>query len=63
MGPRAVLDVVVKRKIPSHHGESKPITPIDQPVAQSYTDRASKIEKKELFLFVICSGVHNFTFL
>jgi hypothetical protein len=38
VGPRAVLDAVVKRKIPSPHGESNPRTPIVQPVAQRYTD-------------------------
>jgi hypothetical protein len=38
MGPRAVLDAVMKRKIPSPRWESKPRTPIVQPVAQSYTD-------------------------
>jgi hypothetical protein len=31
---RAVLEAVVKRKIPSPHRESKPRTPIVQPVAQ-----------------------------
>jgi hypothetical protein len=36
--PRAVLDAVVKRKIPSPRRESKPRTPIVQPVAQRYTD-------------------------
>jgi hypothetical protein len=36
--PRAVLDAVVKRKIPSPHRESNPRTPIVQPVAQRYTD-------------------------
>jgi hypothetical protein len=39
MGPRAVLDAVVKRKIPSHRRESKPRTPIVQPVAQRYIDQ------------------------
>jgi hypothetical protein len=34
VGPRAVLDAVVKRKIPSPRRESKPRTPIVQPVAQ-----------------------------
>jgi hypothetical protein len=34
VGPRAVLDVVVKRKIPSPRRESNPRTPIFQPVAQ-----------------------------
>jgi hypothetical protein len=40
VGPRAVLDVMVKRKIPSPLRESKPRTPIVQPVAQHYTDLA-----------------------
>jgi hypothetical protein len=40
VGPRAVLDAVVKRKIPSPHRESNPRTPIVQPVAQRYTDWA-----------------------
>jgi hypothetical protein len=38
VGPRAVLDAVVKRKIPSPGWESNPRTPIVQPVAQRYTD-------------------------
>jgi len=33
VGPRAVLDAVVKRKIPSPHWELNPRTPIIQPVA------------------------------
>jgi hypothetical protein len=32
VGPRAVLDAVVKRKIPSPRRESKPRTPIIEPV-------------------------------
>jgi hypothetical protein len=36
--PRAVLDAVVKRTIPSSRRESNPRTPIVQPVAQRYTD-------------------------
>jgi hypothetical protein len=32
--PRAVLDTVVKRKIPNPRWESNPRTPIVQPVAQ-----------------------------
>jgi hypothetical protein len=40
VGPRAVLDAVVKRKFPSLHRESNPRTPIVQPVAQRYTDWA-----------------------
>jgi hypothetical protein len=38
--PRAGLDAVVKRKIPSPRLESNPRTPIVQPVAQRYTDWA-----------------------
>jgi hypothetical protein len=38
MDPRAVLDAVVNRKIPSPRRESNPRTPVVQPVAQSYTD-------------------------
>jgi hypothetical protein len=40
VGPRAVLDAMVKRKIPSPRRESNPRTPIVQPVAQRYTDWA-----------------------
>jgi hypothetical protein len=40
VGPRAVLDAVVKRKIPSPHRESNTRTQIVQPVAQRYTDWA-----------------------
>jgi hypothetical protein len=38
--PRAVLDAVVKRKIPNPPRESNPSDPIVQPVAQRYTDWA-----------------------
>jgi hypothetical protein len=40
VGPRAVLDAVVKRKIPDPRRESNPRTPIVQPVDQRYTDWA-----------------------
>jgi hypothetical protein len=40
VGLRAVLDAVVKRKIPNPRQESNPRTPIVQPVAQRYTDWA-----------------------
>jgi hypothetical protein len=40
VGPRAVLDAVVKGKIPSPRRESNPKTPIAQAVAQRYTDWA-----------------------
>jgi hypothetical protein len=38
VGPRAVLDAELKRKIPSPHRKMNPRTPIAQPVAQRYTD-------------------------
>jgi hypothetical protein len=38
--PRAVLEAVVKRKIPSPRRESNPRTVIVQPVSQCYTDFA-----------------------
>jgi hypothetical protein len=41
VGPKAILDAVVKRKIPSTRQESNPRTPIAQPVAQRYTDWAN----------------------
>jgi hypothetical protein len=37
-GPRAVLDAVKKRKIPSPLRESKLTTPIVQSIVQRYTD-------------------------
>jgi hypothetical protein len=40
VGPRAVLDAVVKREIFSPLPESNPISPIVQPVAQRYIDWA-----------------------
>jgi hypothetical protein len=45
VGPRAVLDAVVKRKIPSPRRESNPRTPIVQPVTQRYTDWAINLLK------------------
>jgi hypothetical protein len=38
VGPRAVLNAVVKRYIPRPRRESNPRTPIVQPVDQRYTD-------------------------
>jgi hypothetical protein len=37
MGSRAILDAVVKKKIPSSRRESNPRNPIVQPVAQRYS--------------------------
>jgi hypothetical protein len=47
VGPRAGLDAVVKRKIPSLRRESKPTTSIVQPVAQRYrVDNSNKDVKR-----------------
>jgi hypothetical protein len=48
VGPRAVLDAVVKRKIPSPRRESNPRTPIVQPVAQRYTDWVTTAPSNEV---------------
>jgi hypothetical protein len=40
VGPGAILDAVVKRKIPSSRRESNPRAPIVQSVAQRYTKMA-----------------------
>jgi hypothetical protein len=48
VGPRAVLDAVVKRRIPSTRRESIPRTPIVQLVAQRYTDWATYCNSVEL---------------
>jgi hypothetical protein len=53
MGPRAVLDVVVKRKIPSPLRESNPRTPIVHPVAQ----RRISIKVVVIWIVTPCSGV------
>jgi hypothetical protein len=42
VGPRAGLDAMEKRKIPSHRRESNLRTPIVQPVASLYTDLATE---------------------
>jgi hypothetical protein len=46
VGPRAVLDAVVKRKIPSLRRESNSRTPIVQPVAQRYTDPVPRLRMR-----------------
>jgi hypothetical protein len=50
VGPRAVLDAVVKRKIPIPRRESNPTTPIIQLVAQL-------LSKKFLLLFFVISDL------
>jgi hypothetical protein len=51
VGPIAVLDAVVKKKISSSRRESKPRTPIVQPVAQRYTDWAIMANNNKIFVF------------
>jgi hypothetical protein len=57
VGPRAILDMVVKRKIPGPYQESNPTTPIIQPIAQCYTNWAitALILKMFQMKFVVCS--------
>jgi hypothetical protein len=43
VGPRTVLDAVLKREIPSPHRESNPRTPIVQPVALNAYNEKSKL--------------------
>jgi hypothetical protein len=45
VGPRTVLDAMVKIKIPSPRRESNPRTPIVQPVAQTYNGVTRSREK------------------
>jgi hypothetical protein len=57
VGPRAVLDSVVKRKIPSPRRESNPRTPIVEPVAQRYTHWAITA----LYLLIVCCLIQGIT--
>jgi hypothetical protein len=43
VGPRAVLDAVAKRKIPSHRWEPNPRTPIVQPVSRSSLNMLKRV--------------------
>jgi hypothetical protein len=58
---RAVLDAVVKRKIPSPHRESDPRTPIIQSVAQRYTDWAIMAPRSTLYSVFILELSHEFS--
>jgi hypothetical protein len=49
VGPRSVLDTVVKRKILSPRRQSKPRTPLVQPVAEGYTDWAITVKWKSKY--------------
>jgi hypothetical protein len=57
VGPRAVLDEVVKRKIPSPRRESNPGTPIVQPVELSrLLDRTIDGTKKSVRMYTMFTG-------
>jgi hypothetical protein len=48
VGPRAGLDTMVKRKIPSHCWDSYP--PIIQPIAQRYTTELSQLHHEDALI-------------
>jgi hypothetical protein len=54
VGSRAVLEAVVKRKIPNPHRESNLRTPIVQPVAQSYTNWAKRLSMCQGLVDGVC---------
>jgi len=54
VGPRTVLDAMVKIKIPSPRRESNPRTPIVQPVAQTYNGVTRSREKVVLCAWAWC---------
>jgi hypothetical protein len=56
VGPRTVLDAVVKRNIPSPRRESNHGAPIVQPVAQRYTDWAIMALRRHFLLYKIRHG-------
>jgi hypothetical protein len=58
VGPRAVPDAVVKRKIPSPRRKSNPRTPIVQPVVQRYTNWAIPAI---IYIMYICIYVCTYT--
>jgi hypothetical protein len=54
VGPRAALDTVVKRKIPSPRRKSKPRTPIVQPVALCSSFQNHRMQTFSLNMERIC---------
>jgi hypothetical protein len=54
VGPRAILEAVVKRKIPSPRRESNPRTPIFQAIAQRYNDY------DDLFVVIVILSVKTY---
>jgi hypothetical protein len=63
VGPRAVLDSVVKRKIPSTHRELNPRTPIIQPVDQSYTDWAIMAPLIIKWCDILCTRIYVYDYM
>jgi hypothetical protein len=61
VGPRAVLEAVVKRKIPSPRRESNPRTPIVHPVVSHYTGWA--ITESIGILYPPCGWMTRFRIL
>jgi hypothetical protein len=56
VSPRAVLDAVAKRKVPSPRRESNPRTPIIRPIALRYTDWAITAHHIPLRFILILSS-------
>jgi hypothetical protein len=56
VGPRAVLDAVVKRKIPIPRRESNPRTPIVQPVAMRCTTELIQLVILINFVYAIVNS-------
>jgi hypothetical protein len=56
VGPRAVVDAVMKTKIPSRRRESNPTTPVAQPVASAISTELSILK---LILKVGTEGVDS----
>jgi hypothetical protein len=63
VGPRAILDMMVKKKIPSTRRELKPRTPIVLPVSQHYTDCTALNNKDIHFCQLLFMGVELFCLL
>jgi hypothetical protein len=62
VGPRAVLDAVVKRKITSPRRKSNPITPMVQPVPQRYHGSNNIRYRVKIMKLLIDFRTANFNF-
>jgi hypothetical protein len=63
VGPRAVLESMVKRKIPRPHRELNPRTPIVQPVAQRYTDWGITALNSYSYLHIVYNSTESVSFI